>query len=72
MGDLVHFPARRSRKHPSLLPVMNDTEYELSEALAEIERHHRDFESISSYCMLVRNGEMRAKEAIRKIQNIVG
>lgn len=42
------------------------------ELVSEIARHHKDFLSISAYCTLVRNDRMKAEEAIKFIQNIVG
>jgi hypothetical protein len=42
-----------------------------NESRSEISRHHKDFESISAVCTLVRNGRMTSDEALQIIQNIV-
>lgn len=46
--------------------------YEHDELKSEVDRHHRDFDSISALCTLWRNGVMNGDDALKFIQNIVG
>lgn len=45
---------------------------QIQELESEINRHHVDFENISTLCAQVRNGDLTAESAIKRIQNIVG
>lgn len=71
MGKVIPFPTKRM-PHPSLLTVGDSSKYELKQALAQIDRLHENFETIAALCTLVRAGEMKAEEAVHRIQNIVG
>ena len=46
--------------------------YEHDELKSEVDRHHRDFDSISALCTLWRNGVINGDDALKFIQNIVG
>lgn len=56
----------------SLIELKAWIDVQLDDLRSEITRHHRDFESISAACTLVRHERLSAEEAIKIIQNIVG
>ena len=52
--------------------LIADIIHDLEEVESEAERHHRDFEAISTICEIWRNLEDTSVSCMRAIQNIVG